>query len=99
MSRAEQIVFINELIGTVKKEILSKKLPLDWDGIELRWLIAEKFSQVVFGGYKDKRKKRYKDFDHTLTFSKPRIGLNGKNPFGIHGLYQPFLDFLMVPPF
>ena len=62
MNRREQKKFINELIDNVKAEILMKAYPEEWDGIELRWLIAEKFNQAVLGRYNDKRNKRHKDF-------------------------------------
>ena len=64
MEKKEQRQFINELVDNVKAEILQYKYPETWDGIELRWLIKEKFKQVVFGGYGDKRTKRYKNFEN-----------------------------------
>jgi len=68
MDLHEKEIFINDLISTVKGEILNnlRKYPEKWDGIELRWLIKEKFNQVVFGGYEDKRQKRFKDFENKM---------------------------------
>lgn len=62
MTPREQDTFIDELIDFVKAEVKKHTYPDTWDGIELRWLIAANFSNVVFGGYTDKRKKRYQDF-------------------------------------
>ena len=64
MNKKEQKTFINELIDNVKAEILMKAYPDHWNGIELRWLIAEKFNQTVLSGYTDKRKKRFRDFEN-----------------------------------
>ena len=62
MNRKEQKIFINELIDNVKAEILMKSYPEHWDGIELRWLTRNRFADVVWGGFTDKRTRRYKDF-------------------------------------
>ena len=65
MTDKEHRKFIKELIANVQAKILQRRYPKEWDGIELRWLVSEHFQQVVFGGYKDKRQKRYKDFENT----------------------------------
>ena len=49
MDRKEQRQFINELVAHVKAEILKYKYPETWDGVELRWLVKEKFDQVTWG--------------------------------------------------
>ena len=66
LNTVEKIVFIDELFNAVKDEILKdvSKYPENWDGIELRWLIREKFNQVVWGGFQDKREKRFRDFEN-----------------------------------
>jgi len=68
MNNMEQFGFICELIDNVKTEILmkSKKFPENWDGIELRWYIADRFSQVVMGGSGERKGKRYKDFKNEV---------------------------------
>ena len=43
----EQKRFITTLIGNVKGRILSKKIPKEWDGMELRWYVADHFRQVI----------------------------------------------------
>ena len=66
MKKEEQKEFIEVLINNVKLDILSKldEFPDDWDGVELRWFIAERFAGVVWGGWEDKRKSRYKRYDN-----------------------------------
>ena len=66
MKKEEQKEFIEVLINNVKLDILSKldDFPDDWDGHELRWLIKERFQEVVWGGWEDKRKSRYKKYDN-----------------------------------
>jgi hypothetical protein len=67
MNYAVKIAFIAQLVGNVQDEIIKKtdKFPENWDGIELRWYIADKFSDVVMGSY-DKRSKRYKDYENEV---------------------------------
>jgi hypothetical protein len=66
MNSEEKIKFIDELIGNVKKELIGKVelMPEEWDGVELRWLLREKFSEVVFCSYTEKT-KRWKDYANT----------------------------------
>lgn len=64
MDIPKKLTFISELIDNVKTDITKKvkDMPEEWDGLELRWYIAEKFEEVVFAGYHDKRSKRYQDY-------------------------------------
>lgn len=63
MPKPEQQQFVNDLIDNVKQELLALDYPENWDGIEFRWLIADRFSQVVFGDIgRNKRSKRYRDY-------------------------------------
>lgn len=64
MERNEQVQFIEELMANVGADILEKNIPLSWDGIELRWFIRDHFDKVVFGGWKDKRSRRYKEYEN-----------------------------------
>ncbi len=57
-----QAEFISTLIETVKERLLSKDYPKDWDGVEMRWMIKERFERVVWGDMTDKRSNRYKKF-------------------------------------
>jgi len=68
MNQKRKREFIVGLIGNIEKEILEHlpKMPEEWDGIELRWYVKECFSQVAFGGYEDKRKRRYKDYQNYI---------------------------------
>ena len=58
MTKQEQKDFIVELIKNVKKSIIEKtaggsKIPENWNGLELRWLVKDSFSFVSWGA--DKR--------------------------------------------
>ena len=64
MNKKDMTIFIDELFKTVKANIMKKvdKYPDEWNGIELRWLIRDHFDLAVFGGYRDKKQKRFKDY-------------------------------------
>lgn len=68
MDKAERERFINGLVNNVKQNLLeeSAKYPDTWDGIELRWRIADVFSQVVFGDTGKRKGKRYLDYRNTV---------------------------------
>ncbi len=62
MNIKDKEIFIEDLISSVKNEILSKvdNMPEEWDGIELRQYISDCFKEVVFKDtLKGKRKKEY----------------------------------------
>ena len=60
MTLEEKERFCRRLINMVKEEIIIKlpDLPKDWDGIELRWYIRNKFDQVEIKGIGGKRRKK-----------------------------------------
>lgn len=55
--------FIRDLIGSVQRDIIAavRKMPDDWDGHELRQLIADKFEQETT----DMPRSRAKDYANT----------------------------------
>lgn len=66
MNKDEKITFINDLTDCCKQEIINKilnnKIPENWDGIELRQYISEKFKEVVWLKIlTGKRKREYKN--------------------------------------
>jgi len=64
MKNYERQEFIEELIGSVKEEIISKSpnMPDSWDGIELRQYIADRFSDAVIKRLlSGSRKRAYKN--------------------------------------
>jgi len=71
MDEFEKQIFVNELMHNVKMEILKKikKMPEEWDGAELRWFIRDEFQEIVFCGYGDRRKKRYKDYRNSCIIN------------------------------
>jgi hypothetical protein len=60
--------FINSLITAVQNELIAKvdKMPADWDGIELRQLIADKFAECVIERTMPKRSARMKAYRNTV---------------------------------
>lgn len=51
MEKEEQKIFVTSLMTALTKEITDHidngKIPEEWDGIELRWLIRDKAADVV----------------------------------------------------
>ena len=62
MKISEQKQFVRDLVKSVQSEILENTfdMPSDWDGIELRQYIADKFSEQVFE-MSGARKRNYKN--------------------------------------
>ena len=62
MNEQDKINFVNGLIHNVRKDsILTNidKMPENWDGIELRQYIADKFADVCIGHMSKGRKREY----------------------------------------
>ena len=70
MTKYQQITFITDLAHNVTNEMLkdidTKGIPEEWDGIELRWWIADRFSQVVIWNTGSKKRRREYD-NHVLV--------------------------------
>ncbi len=68
MDKQTQINFVTQLGGAVLEKIVADieagKTPEDWDGIELRWLLAERFGRCVLSGTSNKRRKR--EYNNTV---------------------------------
>lgn len=62
MTPAEKKVFIHDLCASIKHSILEKveRMPEEWNGIELRQLLADRFSDAT-GGMTRKRLREYKN--------------------------------------
>jgi len=75
MRAQDKIEFISTLVDAVKDKLIkaAPTLPDEWDGIELRWLIAEEFATVNFKPPADKRQKRYQDYKHYLICNRPEL--------------------------
>ena len=71
MERTEQLRLLTELINHVKEDIIKESAvyPETWDGIELRWRVADAFSQVVFGEVGARKGKRYRDYRNTVIIN------------------------------
>jgi len=64
MTLAEKKQFIKQLTTSIQQEMIAHayKYPDHWDGIELRWLLAEKFQQATV----QRSKIRKADFNNTV---------------------------------
>jgi hypothetical protein len=62
MTPEQQQEFVIKLTSTVQATIRSKKIPPEWDGIELRQYIADQFAQQVA----DMPRSRRKDYNNTV---------------------------------
>lgn len=61
MTKLEQRAFIKELCNNVRDELVKADIPDNWDGVELRRLIAVRFQRVVMGDLKGARLKAYRN--------------------------------------
>jgi len=70
MNKQEQEQFVRELTGNVLAEVLAKSVqwPDDWDGHELRQLLADAFaaSSCMSDAMKDKRAARRRAYENTV---------------------------------
>lgn len=71
MTQKERKEFITSLIQNVHTNILkeSNSYPDTWNGIELRWRIADIFSEVVSGDIGKRKGKRYLDYKNFVDTS------------------------------
>jgi hypothetical protein len=64
MTKSEKAVFVNQLVDSVKDGILraitEDRVPAEWDGFELRQLLADRFYGESFN-LAPARKRAYKD--------------------------------------
>ena len=67
MTRTEQTKFVAELTQSILEDVYSAidsgELPEEWDGIELRQYLADKFTRSVF----KLDPKRRKAYNNTIT--------------------------------
>ena len=70
LTREEQLQFMKNAMDTMmedfEKNIKNGKIPEDWDGVELRWYIRDKASEFVWSDMRNKKSKRYKDYDNII---------------------------------
>lgn len=62
MTRNEQAQFVDDLMGSIRNEIISKivsgAVPAEWGGCELRALIADKFTYSSYIELMGKKRMR-----------------------------------------
>ena len=70
MNQGEKIAFIQNLPSSIAMELIKKvrdgRIPEDWDGHELRELLAEKFDRERGDILRNKRSARYKAYRNTV---------------------------------
>jgi hypothetical protein len=54
------------IVGEIEKEIEQGKIPDNWDGIELRWLLSLKFHEAQAMTYSYYKSARKRDFNNTV---------------------------------
>lgn len=66
MTKEEKIIFITKITGSICSELCAKvrdgRIPEEWDGHELRELLAEKFAAEKGQVLVNKRSARYKAY-------------------------------------
>lgn len=62
MTPEQQREFISDLTLAVRTKILNADIPADWDGIELRQYIADKFAEQVA----DMPRARRREYSNTI---------------------------------
>jgi hypothetical protein len=71
MNLQEKRQFINDLVKSVVDEIVQDidygKIPEDWNGIELRWLLAYRFADSQYNRAFDKKRKA--EFNNTVLIN------------------------------
>ncbi len=71
MNRNEQEIFIRNLTSAIANELIEKihsgSIPEQWDGAELREILAEKFTHETRSDLLSKpRGRRWKDYQNTI---------------------------------
>ena len=70
MTKTEKITFIQNITSSVAAELIDKvesgAVPEDWDGHELRQLLADKFAHEVSSLMRETRSKRVKAYRSTV---------------------------------
>lgn len=70
MTQEQQKQFIDGLTAAVVEDLKQKvdqgKIPDNWDGHELRVLIAQKFDYEITNSMRDKRNPRRKECENTI---------------------------------
>ena len=70
MKRSEQKKFVKDLAANIAKGIIADihKIPEDWDGNELRQLIADRAHAATIN-LKKRLPKRFRDYKKTIDIS------------------------------
>jgi len=72
MDQPRQEQFVNELVENIRRDvvrqIMTGRIPSEWDGHELRQLLADRFTQSasLSDDMRNKRSKRRRDYENTV---------------------------------
>lgn len=69
MDKQQQIDFVKDLAVNVANNVIrlidADKVPENWDGVELRWLLADKFQDATLNMQRE-NKARYKAYKNNV---------------------------------
>lgn len=70
MDKREQKRFVRELIHYVQTDVLDRikdgRIPPEWDGIELRQFLSDRFQRAAFSHILKENRKRWKAYKNTV---------------------------------
>jgi len=73
MTSEEQKQFVFKLCTTIARSIVAQiddgKIPEDWNGIELRWLIAERANDACYGDIAGSFRLRRRRYNNILRIN------------------------------
>lgn len=76
MTPDQKVQFITNLMNSVRDELVdmvnSGEIPEDWDGHELREILARKFDRERTMLLRDKRSRRYREYER-VVLTTPRL--------------------------
>lgn len=69
MTRPEQRQFIGALVAAVLGDLMrdAGRVPEDWDGIELRQWIADRFQDSAYVLQRPENRRRYRDYKNVIA--------------------------------
>lgn len=74
MTKDEKITFIQRLTSAVATDLVDRvnagDIPEDWDGHELREILARKFDRERSEVMSDKRSRRYRDYGRAILTNR-----------------------------
>lgn len=71
MNQQEKALFVSSLVNNVANELLDQikagRIPEEWNGIELRWLLAQRFQDATLSTRHDRgNQRRFRSFKNEV---------------------------------